>query len=121
MFDWLGESHTVMCGFSSVYKNLLSLYEVADLFFCLFIGTYRIISTDNSGNICLNPSDLVGIIIFGNFVLMVSQMWEIVDFTRVLGISDNIGLLPWGINFYIFFPSSVQGISKTITKSCKLL
>ena len=110
-----------MCGFSSVYKNLLSLCEVADLFFCLFIGTYREFSTDNSGNICLNPIKIVGIIIFGKFVFMVLQMWEIVDFTRVLDISDNIGLLPWGINFYIFFPSSVQGVSKTITKSCKVL
>lgn len=64
----------LMCGFSSVYKNLLSLCEVADLFFCLFIGTYRDFSTDNSGNICLNPSEIVGIITFGRFVLMVSQM-----------------------------------------------
>ena len=86
---------------------LLSLCEVADLFFCLFIGAYRDFFMDNSGNICLNPSDLVGIIIFGKFVMMVSQMWEIVEFTRVLDIFDNIGLLPWWIKFYIFFPSSV--------------
>lgn len=64
----------LMCGFSSVYKNLLSLCEVADLFFFLLIGNYRIISTDNSGNICLISIELVGIIIFGEFVLMVSQM-----------------------------------------------
>ena len=64
-----------MCGFPSVYKNLLSLYGVADLFFfCSFIGKYRDFSTDNSGNICLNPSEIVGIITFGRFVLMVSQM-----------------------------------------------